>query len=81
MKISASKLRKTIAGCLDDIYFNYNGKKAGVTSEIHDFKPTFQAWYGNEIKYYDNVDDVMCDRFYDGKSLNDLTKIIQIYID
>ena len=35
---------------------------------------TYQAWHGDDIKEYDNMDKVMNDKFYSGKSLNDLVK-------
>lgn len=66
------KLRTIIAECCNDVIFTYNGKQSGVTSEVHNSIPTFQVWHGSETKEYDNVDDVMNDKFYGGKSINDL---------
>lgn len=65
-------LFQVISECVNDVVFVYNGKKSGVTSEVEDSVPTFQAWHGNEVKEYSTVDDVMSDPFYSGKSLNDL---------
>lgn len=66
------KLRTVIAECCNDVIFIYNDKRSGVTSEVHDSIPTFQVWHGSETKEYDNVDDVMNDKFFSGKSINDL---------
>jgi len=65
-------LKNIISDCCNDVIFTYNGKKSGITSEVHDSIPTFQVWHGSETKEYDNVDDVMNDKFYSGKSVNDL---------
>lgn len=70
--MTRQELKNIIADCCNDVMFTYNGKKSGVTSEVHNSIPTFQVWYGSKTKEYDNVDDVMSDKFYDGKSINDL---------
>ena len=65
-------LKNIISSCLNDLVFEYNGKQCGVTSEVYDYIPTFQAWCGDSIKEYSNVEDVLNDKFYDGKSLTEL---------
>ena len=70
-------LKNIIADCCNDVIFAYNGKKSGVTSEVYDSIPTFQVWHGSETKEYSNVDDVMNDKFYSGKSLNELSDEIE----
>lgn len=70
------EVRQYIADCLNDVWFTYHGKAAGVTSVVENSIPTFQAWFGQEIKYYSNVDDVMSDPFYDGKCLNEIVEIV-----
>ena len=69
-------IRKAISECVNDVTFEYNGKKSGITPEVHDSVPTFQVWHGSEIKEYDNIDDVMNDKFYSGKSISDLVGIV-----
>lgn len=71
------KLKDTIAGCYNDVVFTYNGKKSGVTSEVHDSVPTFQVWHGDDTKVYSKVDDVINDRFYSGKSLKDIADRVE----
>jgi hypothetical protein len=34
------------------------------------------VWHGSETKEYGNVDDVMNDKFYSGKSINDLVGVV-----
>ena len=74
--MSKTELKTIIADCCNDVIFAYNGKKSGVTSEVKDHVPTFQVWHGSEVKEYDNVDDVMNDKFYSGKSINDLVGVV-----
>ena len=70
--MTKQELKNIISDCCNDVVFTYNGKKSGITSEVHNSIPTFQVWHGNETKEYDNVDDVVSDKFYSGKSINDL---------
>lgn len=65
-------IKSIISDCLNDVLFEYNGKKSGITSEVHDSIPTFQVWHGTEIKEYNSIDDVINDKFYSGKSIADL---------
>ena len=70
--MNVTDLKNIISSCLNDVVFEYNHKKCGVTSEVHDYIPTFQAWCGNDTKEYSNVEDVFNDAFYDGKCLAEL---------
>lgn len=74
--MTQQKLKKIIAHCCNDVIFTYNGKMSGITAEVHDSVPTFQVWHGLATKEYDNVNDVMNDKFYSGKSINDLVDMI-----
>lgn len=69
-------IRKIVSDCVNDVIFEYNGKKSGITSEVHDSIPVFQVWHGSEVKEYDSIDDVMNDKFYSGKSISDLIGIV-----
>lgn len=72
------ELKQIIADCCNDIVFSYNSMDSGVTSEVVNYIPTFQAWHGEDIREYGSIDDVMNDPFYSGKSLNDLAEKIDI---
>ena len=78
--MNRNTLKQTISECCNDITFFYNGKSSGVTSEVKDYVPLFQAWHGDSVKMYDDIDDVMRDRFYSGKSLDDLVETININV-
>lgn len=74
--MSKTEIANIISDCCNDVIFTYNGKKSGITSEVKDSIPTFQVWHGSETKEYGNVDDVMNDKFYSGKSINDLVGVV-----
>ena len=71
------ELKNIIAACLDDVLFTHNGKRSGVTSEVKNSIPTFQAWHGSATKEYDNIDNLMEDKFFSGKSLVDLLGVVE----
>ena len=73
-------LKDIIARCMDDVYFSYNGKSAGISTEIADYIPTFTLWYGDDTIDLESVNDVMTCRFFDGKSLIELLDIVKIEI-
>ena len=72
-----TELKNIIADCCNDVVFVYSGKRSGITSEVHNYVPTFQAWHGDSVKEYGKVDDVMSDPFFSGKSLNDLLNKVE----
>lgn len=65
-------LKNLVSSCLNDIVFDYNGMSCGITSEVHNYIPVFQAWYGDNIREYNTVEDIINDKFYNGHSLIDL---------
>lgn len=75
--MSQKELMNIIADCCNDVVFVYGGKRSGITSEVHDYVPTFQVWHGDAVKEYSKVDDVMSDPFYSGKSLNELLNKVE----
>lgn len=75
-----NQLKQIISNCWNEVVFTYNGKPSGVTSEVENSIPTFQVWHGEDIKYYSDVDELMEDKFYSGKSLNELVGEIEIQV-
>ena len=65
-------LKNIIHSCTCEIIFNYNQKRSGITAEVEDSFPTYQVWHGNDTKEYTDIDVLMNDPFFSGKSLNDL---------
>ncbi len=70
--MSRAELKKTMLECCNDVLFVYSGKKSGVTSEVNDFVPTFQVWHGSSIKEYSDIEELLTDDFYSGKSIENL---------
>lgn len=56
----------------NDVYFTYKGVDAGLESTVIDGVATYDVWYGNDERSYDNLDDALSDPFYDGYSISEL---------
>lgn len=78
--MNIADLKNIISECCNDVIFTYNGKKSGVTSEVSDSVPTFQVWHGSDMKDYDDVETLLSDNFFSGKSINDLAEKINFTI-
>ena len=74
--MSKDEMTSVISDCCNDVIFVYNSKKSGITSEVKDHVPTFQAWHGSEVKEYNNVDDVINDNFFSGKSIIEIMDVV-----
>ena len=74
MKMTKEELKTEIESCLSDVTFIYHNKNVGVTATVDDFKPKYQAWFGELWKEYSNADDLMSDTFYDNRSLNEIVQ-------
>ena len=57
-----------------DANFVYNGKNCGIFSDVENYNFSFNLWYGEQTKEYRNIEleTIMSDPFFDGKSINDL---------
>ena len=78
--MTTNELREIILACCNDVVFTFNGKASGITSEVNDYMPAFQVWHGEEFKYYSDVDTLMSDPFYSGRSINELVSSIDFTI-
>lgn len=78
-KDNISIIRDAIEKCSSDLVFTYNGLPSGVTSKVSRSIPTFQAWHGDDYKYYASVDEVMLDKFYSGRSLTEIADEIDYW--
>jgi hypothetical protein len=78
--MSINELRQILSDDYSDVSFVYKGKNCGITSEVHDYVPKYEAWFGEHIKEYDNVDKLLIDNFYDGKSLIELASIVEFEV-
>ena len=66
---------------VNDVTFLYNDKKCGICSALENSIFSFQAWCGNEIKEYGQtpIEIVMQDKFFDGKSINELLDTVEFW--
>ena len=66
--------------CVSENYntlvFSYAGKDSGVEPTAHNSVISFKAWHGDATKDYTNVDALLTDKFFSGKSLSDLVKTV-----
>lgn len=65
----------------NDFYFMYDGLRVGVECTVNDSRESFELWYGDVSKEYDNIDDVVNDKLFKGKSISDLLSDGAIEID
>ena len=65
-------MKQIILDCCNDVLFIFGGEESGITSEVKDYVPTFYAWHGSKTKEYHDVDEMMEDPFFGGKSITDL---------
>jgi len=75
--MNRATLKRIIVECCNDVVFSYNGKPSGVTSEVYNSVPVFQVWHGSETKDYTDVDMLIKDKFFSGKSLMDLVGFVE----
>lgn len=75
--MSPDELRDEVVDQLNDVEFVYNGKQSGISPEFHDSVPVYYMWYGNKEKEYSDIDEVMTDKFFDGKSLSEIAEIVE----
>lgn len=68
----ADDLKNIIQNCLNDVSFNYNDMQCGVSSEVHDYVPTFTVWAGKDYYNTNDINEVMTRRFFNNKSLKDI---------
>ena len=71
-------LREEVVKLIQDSYptliFDFNNKKCGVDIEVDNTIPKFQLWFGEKVKFYDDLNIMLDDNFFDGKSLSNLVE-------
>ena len=77
--MTLEKITTVISDCCNDLYFTYNGKKSGVTSEVYNSVPLFQSWHGDKTKEYVSVEALMNDKFFSGRSIADLVGEVEFF--
>ena len=75
--MSSIDLREALLIEFWDISFTFNDLPCGVEVEVHNSIPLFESWYGNESKKYTNLDELIHEKFFGGKSLKELENIVE----
>ncbi len=76
MIYDAKGLREFIGSGSDTVVFIYKGKHAYI--DMNGTVNDFDAGYGDEVRRYHSLDDVMNDKLYDGKCLNEIAEEIDV---
>ena len=58
--------------------FEYNGKRCGIEPATSDSNTTYAMWYGETWKDYSDIDDLLSDDFFDGRSLRDIFDSVDV---
>lgn len=69
------KLKDLILSLTQDVVFDYDGACACINPWNAN---KIEVGYDGKIKMYDNIDDVMNDHFYHGKSLQEISDQLDI---
>lgn len=73
--MTADRIKNRISQCCSHFTFEYNGKECGI-DPFNEYD--FDMWCGDNVKSVSNIDEVMNSLFFDGKSLNQISKDIKI---
>ena len=71
----ADKIKARISEIVSHFTFEYKGKNAGVDPFSKD---DFDMWFDDELINVKSIDEVMNDKFFDGKSLTEIADEIKI---
>ena len=74
--MTISKVKNYLSNLTGHITFEYNGHSCGIDPLALN---SFDMWYDNDEATVDSVDEVLYNKFFDGKSLteiwNDVTEL------
>lgn len=75
MKLNSEEIKKLILSLVQDVVFEYENK----TCCINPWSRTkFEVGYNDIVKIYSDIDDLMNDTIFDGRSLSDIADEIEI---
>lgn len=73
--MSAKDLKDLILSLTQDVTFQYKGEYACINPWN---SQKIEVGYGDKVKIYNNIDHVMKDKFYHGKSLEEISEELDI---
>ncbi len=59
--------------------FDYNGQKCGVEPETKNSVTTYCVWYGKACKDYSDINKLLADKFFDGRSLSEVLSEVDVW--
>ena len=74
--MTPEQLREEILSLTYDIQFEYKGVNGLIMPYS---KKDFVLCYGDDDKRYTDIDDVMSDKFFDGKSLSEISQEVEFF--
>ena len=75
--MTAKELCDTITDSYCDVIFSYNGLRSGIEPEVHKSIPIFHVWHGEDAKDYSDINTLISDKFFSGKSLNEIAEKVK----
>lgn len=80
--ILSTKIMSEIINNLTETYgcatFIYKGKKCGVEPETVDDKLKYYVWFGDDDIYYDSIEDLKKDKFFDGLTILEVEPLVEV---
>lgn len=76
--MTVKELKRHIIDDANDIYFMYHGKNCGIEQTVRKSVATYDIWCGKETKQHQNLNELLSDKFFDGKSISELLDIVEI---
>ena len=73
--MKSKDLKNLILSLTQDVGFDYDGAVGCIYPWI---EHNFEVGYDNKVKTYDNIDDLLDDPFYHGKSLSEIAEELDI---
>ena len=76
--MTSKEIRTIIGDSYSDFSFSFKGKIGGVLISAKDGKVTWLLWYGEQEKKLHDINDVMSEKMFEGKSLEDIAGEIEL---
>ena len=78
MSMNIEQLKFKIIDEMCGYTFTYKGEPCGMEPIVESGVFTFGAWSGDKNKDYTDIDELMTDKFYSGKSLTELIDTVEL---
>lgn len=76
--MTVKELKHCIVNNANDLYFMYNGKNCGIEQTVRESVAIYEIWCGKETKQHQSLNELLSDKFFDGKSISELLDIVEI---